>query len=404
MKVVIAHGGNIGFHGGGTNRVLAFAKALAENGHEVYLVVPEPKGEVPYDIKKLVKIYSVPVKARSLWDQAFRAVLVSLKAKKLAEKEKAILQIEHSTLGGIAASLGCSNYVLDIHDLEFDGPLYKSIPFAPKVIYALEKKAVRKARKIIVVSKPMKDLIVNEWNVPEEKIVIIPNGYFSKKLEKFNAVTVDEKEGLISFLGVLTHNVDYNKIISLAKSRKDAHIHVIGDGPMRTNFINKIKRENVKNVMLHGFLPDDEAYSILAKSQVCIFPLINSVHTRVSMHMKTLDYAALGRAIATDRDATARIFEEHGAALVSDPANPDEFIGNVHRLLDDGSLRKRLGEKARIIVKNFTWEKQGEKLVKMYENMGGLEHSQFYDEDRREIKVFEKDWNQNSCSNASRGS
>lgn len=39
MNVVIAHGGNIGFQGGGTNRVLAFVKALAKNGYDVNLVV-----------------------------------------------------------------------------------------------------------------------------------------------------------------------------------------------------------------------------------------------------------------------------------------------------------------------------------------------------------------------------
>jgi len=40
MKVVIAHGGNIGFQGGGTLRVLTFAKSLAERGYDVSLVVP----------------------------------------------------------------------------------------------------------------------------------------------------------------------------------------------------------------------------------------------------------------------------------------------------------------------------------------------------------------------------
>ena len=366
-KVVIAHGGNIGFQGGGTNRVLTFVKALAENGYEVSLVVPKPKGKIP-ELPN-IEIHTISIGAKSIKDQILRALLISWKAKKLAEKEKAILQVEHSTLGGIAASLGCLNYILDVHDLEFDGSLYKSIPLAPKVIYYLERNAVSKASKIIVVSESMRDFLVNEWKVPEDKIEIIPNGYFEEKLERFDGS--EEEEGLISFIGVFTHNIDYDKVIELAKSREDARIYMIGDGPMRAEFIKRVKREGLKNVLVPGFLPDDEAYSILAKSQVCIFPLKNTLHTKVAGHMKTFDYAALRKAIATDRDGTAVIFERHNAALVSDPANPEQFIENVHKLLEDEKLRKKLGENARRLVKDFTWDKQGEKLVRMYKKLEG---------------------------------
>jgi len=261
--------------------------------------------------------------------------------------------------------LGCSNYILDIHDLEFDDPLYKSIPLASKMIYYLERRAVSKASKIIAVSEPMKEFLVESWKVPEDKIEIIPNGYFEEKLKRFNSG--EEENGLISFIGVLTHNIDYNKVIRLAKSRDDIRIYIIGDGPMRTKFVREVKRGGVKNVVIPGFLPDEEAYSILAKSQVCFFPLKNTLHTKVAGHMKALDYAALGKAIATDRDGTAVIFERSNAALVSDPAKPEEFIGNVHKLLEDENLRRRLGENARRLVKDFTWEKQGKRLVRMYE-------------------------------------
>jgi len=363
MKIVIAHGGNIGFPGGGTNRVLAFTKALAENGYEVSLVVPKPKGKIP-ELPN-VEIHTIPIGAKSIKDQILRALLISWKAKKLAEKENAILQVEHSTLGGIAASLGCSNYILDIHDLEFDGSLYKSIPLAPKVIYYLERRAVSRASKIIVVSEPMKEFLVENWRVPEEKIAVIPNGYFHEKLKKFNGN--EEEDGLISFIGVLTHNIDFDKVINLAKSRKDIKIYMIGDGPMRAKFVKRIEEENIKNIKVLGFLPDDEAYRILARSQVCINPRKNELHTTVSAGVKNFDYAALGKAIATDRDGTAVIFEKHNAALVSDPANPEQFIENVHKLLEDSNLRRKLGENAKRLVKDFTWDKQGEKLVRMYE-------------------------------------
>jgi glycosyltransferase involved in cell wall biosynthesis len=365
MKVVIAHGGNIGFQGGGTLRVLTFAKSLAERGYDVSLVVPKPVGNIPEDVRESVRIYTVPVVPRGLWSQITRAIFVSLKAKKLAEKEGAILQIEHSTLGGIASLLGCSNYVLDVHDLEFDGDQYRSIPLASKGIYYLERRAVKKASKIIAVSDVMKDFISKEWGIEKSKIDVIPNGVRSKILN----FKTDEKEeeGLVSFLGVLTHNIDYEKIFLLSKELEKTRIFVIGDGPMRCKLLKRLKGGNIANVIVPGYLPDEKAYGILARSQVCIFPLRDTFHTRVAAHMKAFDYAALGKAIATDRDATARVFEMHDAALVSDPSKPEEFVENVRRLLNDEGLRKRLGMRARKLAENFTWEKQGEKLVRLYE-------------------------------------
>lgn len=35
--------------------------------------------------------------------------------------------------------------------------------------------------------------------------------------------------------------------------------------------------------------------------------------------------------------------------------------------LDDDKLRKKIGSNAKELAKDFTWEKQGEKLAKMYE-------------------------------------
>lgn len=366
--ICIAHGGDVSEPSGGTNRVIAFATALRDAGFDVHLVVPSPKREFPEDLRD-IKIHTVPIKARSIRDQIFRALLVSLKAKKIAKNNNAILQIEHSTLAGFATLVGCSNYILDMHDLAHVSPTYLDLPLSKivqKFIYNMEQKAVSNASKIIVVSDAMKDFIIDEWGVPEGKIEVIPNGV-RNEVSKFKGN--EEIKGLVVFLGALTHNIDCNKFIKLAKTSESVKICVIGDGALRSKLLKMIDNEKIKNVTVPGYLPDEEAYNVLSRAQVCIFPLRNTFHTEVAMHMKILDYAMLGKAIATDRDATAKIFEKHSAALVSDPANPNEFIANVHKLLEDEKLRRKLGENAKRLVKDFTWEKQGEKLVRMYEDV-----------------------------------
>lgn len=370
-SICIAHGGDISDPCGGTNRVIAFVKSLHNNGLDIHLVVPRPKKDFLEDLQD-VKIYTVPIKEAGIKSQPARALLVSLKAKKIAKKNNAILHVEHSTLAGFATLIGCSDFVLDMHDLSDDDPQYLNLPFSnivQKFICNFEKRAVNNASKIIVVSNPMKETIINKWAIPEEKIVVIPNGYFGDKFKNFNLDDVEETDGMISFLGSLGPKVDSDKIINLTKLQKNLKIYVIGDGPIRGGLEEKINKNGIKNIIFTGRLPYAEALELVAKSKVVIAPYLPSKSLDVSCPVKLFDYAALGKAIVADElSEICKLFKDNDAALVSDPTNPDEFVGNVHRLLEDKKLRKKLGENAKKLVKDYTWEKQGDKLVKLYED------------------------------------
>ncbi len=371
-SICIAHGGDISKPNGGTNRVVAFAKGLHDSGFTVYLVVPNPKRNIPKYLEG-INVYTVSIKDSGVKSQIGRALLISLKAKKIAAKEKAILQIEHSTLAGFATLIGCLDFVLDMHDLCFEDPQYTSLHFSSivkKFIYKIEKKAVNKASKIIVVSNPMKNFVVNEWNIPEEKIVVIPNGYFDDKLRNLTFKDVKEDNGTITFIGALHPKLDVDKFIGLAKSLEYIRIYIIGDGPVKRELEKKIRKYMLKNLFLLGSLPDEDAFKLLAKSQVTILPEHCSLHTKVSCPVKLFDYAALGKAIVVDDVAEmCKIFKENKAALVSNPKNQEEFIKNVQRLLEDERLRKKISSNAKRLVKDFTWKKQVQKLVKIYENL-----------------------------------
>jgi glycosyltransferase involved in cell wall biosynthesis len=372
--VCIIHGGDISKPFGGTHRVVTFAKALRDAGLLVHLVVPKPSSSFPEGIDG-IHIHTVPVGEKGTMDEALRGLFVLLKGERVAKTSRCVVQIEHSSLAGLATLIGYSvfGYVVDVHDLSFDDPRYLDlvpISIFPKLIgrsmYELEKGGVSRASKIIAVSEPMKEFFVKEWGIPEERIEVIPNGCFAEKLDKFKEGV--EEEGSIGLIGGLSYKVDHDKIIRLAKEvREIKKIYVIGDGPMRHKFLRRLREERINKVIVTGYLPHEVAYGILARSQVCILPLRDTFHTRVAMHIRMLEYAVLGKAIAADRDATARILEQHNAALVSDPSDPDEFVENVRRLLEDENLRRRLGENARRLAKEFTWEKQGKKLVKIYE-------------------------------------
>lgn len=368
--VCIAHAENIGHESGGTIRVASLAQSLVEADYEVHLVAPSPREgtEVPGRLSN-VNIHIVPVTSRGTLDQVPRALTVSWKALRLTRSLNARLQVERATLAGFVSLLGGTDYVLDLHDIGFNGPLYRNLPLSPLVtrfVRRMERQGVKNAGKVIAVSEPMQRFVEDEWGATDTGV--IHNGVRSEILRFGAERSANQTDSDVAFIGNLNHNIAYEKFCKLAEEVKGIRIHVIGDGVKRSRLEKMVQERGLNNIEIHGYLPDEQAYTRLMKAAVCIFPLRDNHHTRMAQHMKGFDYGALGKAIATDRDSTANILEENDAALVSDPANPEQLVENVQALLDDERQRKELGQRAREIAETFTWKRQGQKLVELHES------------------------------------
>lgn len=371
--ICIVHGSDLSIPNGATDRVIAFVNGLMNAGYDVHLVIPKPKGPLPYDVDG-VNIHTINATENGVTNQITRATELSFKAKKITTNTRALLQIEHSTLAGFASLMGCSDYILDMHDLCYTDPLYLNLPFSGLVqrcIYKIEERAVKEASKILVVSEPMKDFIIGEWNLPEDKVEVIPSGFFSSKISDDISQNVVDST-VISRVGSLFAHLDVDAIVALAKSLQETGIklHLVGGGVAEDELKIKIKHHNLENVMISGWVPQDEALRIMQRSLLTFESIKDTMTTRLASPIKILNYAALGKPIVlSDVSELSEIFKKKDAALVSDPSDVDQFVENVHQLLDNPNLRNRLGNNALSLVHDYSWEKQGERLVRTIENM-----------------------------------
>lgn len=379
FDIVIAHGGMFRTDCGGGLRVFNIAKTLSLAGFNVAVVTPRYCGCEKFfnNVFRRYGVHIIPSTRyfnKGLYGQVLRAKFTILKAKDIVEKYGAKLQVEHSTLGGFSTLFGCRNFILDIHDLEFDGPLYSRYPLFSKFIGWLENRAVNYAEKIVVVSSNMKKYLEFEWGIPEDNISVVPNGCSSTLLTLSEDLANLKSGGdidpavSVSFVGVFTHNVDYNKVIALAKAIKPIKIFMIGDGPKYSYFINLVRRYRLNNIVCTGKLTEEILIKFLANTSVCINPRVNDFHTFVSFGVKNLYYAALKRAIVMDADGSADIFKCAKAAKVTNsPQNVSEFIKYVIELLDSRDSGKALGYNAYNLAKKMTWEKVCRKFISLYD-------------------------------------
>lgn len=371
--ICLVHGSDLSIPSGATDRVIAFVNGLVNADYDVHLVVPKLEATLPNGIEG-VYVHPINSMERGVANQITRATKLSLKAKKIVNNTDALLQIEHSTLAGFASVLGCSDYILDMHDLCYTDPLYLNLPFSKYVqhcIYKIERRAVENASKIIVVSGPMQKFLINEWGVPEDKVEVIPSGFFASKIsDSISQSQVDLN--IISRVGSLFVHLDVDAIVALAESLEatDVKILLVGGGVAESELKVKVKKLSLGNVVVRGWVPHNEALRIMHSSLVTFESIRDTMTTRLASPIKVLNYAALGKPIVlSDVSELGMVFKENDAALVSDPSNIDQFVENVHLLLDDANLRSKLGNNALNLINNYSWEKQGEKLAKILDGM-----------------------------------
>ena len=114
----------------------------------------------------------------------------------------------------------------------------KSISFS-KLAKRLELAAYHDADVIIAVTQVLKDLLVKEANVPEHKILVIPNGVDTNKFQPMEQGAKRSSRPLLGFVGGLLRWQGIDLLLTaIAKARDlgaDYDALIVGDGEERAN-------------------------------------------------------------------------------------------------------------------------------------------------------------------------
>jgi glycosyltransferase involved in cell wall biosynthesis len=210
----------------------------------------------------------------------------------------------------------------------------------------------------------IKDKFVKFYNIPENKIEIIPNGVDLNIFEPTNL----PDENVILYYGTLApHRSRFlvKVIEEVLKRRKDVRFIIIGDVPRWLQEYLACK-DYMENIIMPGYIEHDKLPEWIEKAKVCIFTQDISLGGRLSF--KLLEYMASGRPIvATDVDESWPI-KESGAGIIS-PLNPEIFAENIIKLLEDKELAMKLAEKGVKYARQYSWNDMVAKYVKLMEEV-----------------------------------
>ncbi|TSC87748.1 MAG: Glycosyl transferase, group 1 [Microgenomates group bacterium Gr01-1014_7] len=272
-------------------------------------------------------------------------------------------------------------FVVTIHDLIHQHHQMKRAttlnPFTFKIkqfgYKRVFKNAVTKSCKILVPSNSVRELLINEWRVDSEKIVVTPEAVderiislkskvkSKKVLDKFdikppytfyvgNAHPHKNVEGLITaFLKLRETNPDLKLILAGGDSY----------------FWQRIKKDQQeKGIIYAGFVTDEELVALYKNAECLIIPSFEE-----GFGLPVLEAMALGCPVVTSN--TASLPEVAGkAAIYFDPNKIDDMVNKISQVLKNVNLRKKLIEKGKNRVKLFSWKKMAGQTLEVYTKCG----------------------------------
>ena len=360
------------FHNGGLGVVSYYlSKHLAELGAEVYFVVPSPiSASFPF-----MKLISLGMPYISSYEQRVMPKLSLIEAVyEYADKvEKVAETIDFDVIHAhdwLTAKAGVrlkkktgKPLILHMHSTEFDRSGRNR--GHPKV-HEIEGEACKEADVIIAVSNYTKDILVEEYGVNPEKIVVIHNAI---NVDDFTPSIQEKPFKLVMFLGRLTlqKGVDYFlAAASKVLERKSNVMFVVaGKGEQLPRLIDiAINLGIADRVLFTGFLSNDEVKLLYSLADVFVMPSVSEPFGIAALE-------AMASKTATIVSKQSGVAEVINHALKVDFWDVNEIANKIVALLEHEVLHRDLVENAYMEVLDMRWDKPAKEVLKVYEWIKG---------------------------------
>ena len=381
--------GPFGLRQKGTSRarLLPLARALAERGNEITVVLPP--WDSPQDSGKEVEVEGVHICHVTLppsFPGLFHILLARrLAAEALASRPDVVHCFKPKAHAGMAAfllwyaaRLGVTRVrlVLDTDDWEGPGGWNEIGPYTKmqKRLFAFQERwGLVHCHALTVASRALQTIAWSK-GVPKDRVFYLPNGWYEADAD-LQLACHKQSQGKIALLFTRFVEFDVAWLIQMWKQVlarvPEARLLVVGKGLFgEEELLRQVADSEGTSESLEylGWLEGDELRQQQQGAQVALVPYQDTLINRSKCSVKLVELMASGLpVVATDVGENSN-YIEHGVSGWLVPADDDEaFLNGVSLLLKDLQLRTRLGKGARRrILDEFKWSKLAERAEQAY--------------------------------------
>ena len=369
--------------GGIARHCLGLSKALAKLGHEVYVITLEFPGTPLFEDVDGVKVHRVLIELGHpnfiIWTFIFNHFM----EKKVAELSRSVkFDIIHIH-DWLTAEAGVSSkhflnksLVSTVHSTEVGRSqgLHNPDSF---LIDGIEWWMTYEAKRVIVCSNSVKWELESHFNLPHDKVTVIPNGV---EISNFNLninreevkrrYGIKPNERIVLFIGRLVPQKGVDTLIKavplIIQRHRDARILIAGDGWSRTYLEELVKSMGLRDhVRFLGFISDWELADLMVAADVLVVPSVYEPFGIVALE----GMAAGTPVVATNIGGLSEIIEHDKTGVLVYPRNPESIAWGVNRVLSDRKYADWLVRNARKkVLEAYSWEEIAKRTVEVYES------------------------------------
>lgn len=230
------------------------------------------------------------------------------------------------------------------------------------------------AWKVIVCSRTMKNEVGSIFQLPEDKVEVIPNGIAPEEfvLKADNCFPRDKyalpEEKILFFIGRLVPEKGVQTLLEAAPQilarEPRAKIVIAGTGP----YGEELKRlafslELGEKVCFLGYVNDEERNAVFSYADLAVFPSLYEPFGIVALE----GMAAGVPVVVADTGGLGETINHEINGLKFVPGNPDSLSQQVIRVLSDSSLGKTMVQKAREeTVRSYSWAEIAGTTLELY--------------------------------------
>ncbi|MCD6519611.1 MAG: glycosyltransferase family 4 protein [Anaerolineae bacterium] len=273
----------------------------------------------------------------------------------------------------------CARTLLTVHDLSFlRHPECFPAPLLEYLTQAVPR-SVQRADLILADSQSTRQDIIELLHIPPERVAVIYAGVdprFQPSRQDPSAEKVLQRYNIprpyLLGLGTLQPRKNFARLIKayhLLRQRWHIPHHLVIGGTrgwLDEEIDQTIQELDLtQEVHLIGFVADEDLPILYSMADLFVFPSLYE-----GFGIPVLEAMACGTPVVTS--STSSLPEVAGeAALLVPPTDVEALAEAMAKLLEDEELRADLQRKGFLQIKRFTWRKAAQKLLQIYDDLGG---------------------------------
>lgn len=367
--------------GGGTPRTFNIVRALAEQGHEVYVAASYgvDKTEAMHKLGAAGVISLAGVSRMDPGKMRKYAVTYPINILHVAAYAWRLgpdVILTHNTAAGFAALLGKllrprTVTVCDLTDLLFeylDDYQGSWLKLAAAIGRWMERTSVRRSDRIITISGAMRQILVRDYGTREDRVDIVHDGvdtqvFHRQEAHDLRAAHAADAEHVLIFHGVIDPQDGPELLIEAAPAILARHprtrFWMVGDGTAVSDLKARAGDAGLSNrFYFSGWVQQAEVARYISASDLGLVILPDVLSARGRVTLKEFEYWACGvPAVLPRLPALQEVVGDESASLFYTPGDAGDLAARVNELLGDDDRRREMGRAGQQrVAEKFEWQ------------------------------------------------